>query len=159
MATPGENCERHEREIDGLRARVHELSQELSRRESIVVGVQHEIKALSDRVPQDLARWMGETSTTLSALARGQGDVVQALREGYVTTAELEVVRAAAKAATDASMKEHEDFATKSEVKALAEDIKPIKSVLWKAAGVIALGILLAILTLIAQHGISLAPK
>jgi hypothetical protein len=138
MATPGDNCDRHEREIERLRGQVELLQGELARRETIVVGLQHDVKALGDRVPPDFANWVGRTTVALENLNRGQNDVVQALREGYVTVAELQTAR-----------NEHASFAKRSDIDQLRLELEPIRAAFWKAASIIGATILLGLIGLL----------
>jgi hypothetical protein len=138
MTTPSDTCERHEREIDRLRELVHGQEGELSRREAVVVGLQRDMHALSARVPVDLGQWMGTVTTKLDAMSRGQNDVVSALREGYVTVSELEVIKQA-----------NVHFATKSELELLKAEIAPIRAAFWKAAAFIGIALLAGLLTLL----------
>ena len=105
-----------------------------------MVGLQHDMHALSERVPVDLGQWMGTVSTKLDTMTRGQNDVVTALREGYVTVAELETAKAA-----------HEHFATKSEFENLKTELKPITASFWKAAAIVGAILLTGIIGLLLE--------
>lgn len=133
-----ENCERHEREINRLRDKADAAARELAEKDKQLVALQHDHEALADRLPENLGQWMGEMSTKLSGLVRGQDDVVKALREGYVTVAELEAVKLAQKG-----------FATRSELDTLRTEMRPITSAFWQGARTVALALLGALLALL----------
>ena len=164
MATPGENCDRHEREINRLRDQVRDQATTFAAKEMELVALQHDHAALAERLPPELPRWMGEVSTTLETLARGQNDVVMALRQGYVTVAELEVVREQQKqfatksefenlkTAIKPMREQQQQFATKGELETLKTELKPIVSTFWKAAALIGTALLAAVLGLIFQE-------
>ena len=129
--TPGEHCERHEREIERLRDEKAEQARSISAKEVQIVALQRDLVSLEERLPPNLGEWMGKVSTTLETLARGQDSVVEALNKGYVTVAEFEPVKAAVgKCITK-------------------EEFGPIKGTFYKAWAVIGTAILAALLTLV----------
>lgn len=149
--TPGEHCERHEREIELLRTRAHTLANEVQEKEAKIVGLQHDLGALEERLPVNLGEWMGRVQAQLEGLVRGQNDLVEALRRGYVTVAEFEPIKAAlGQYVTNAQL---QPIASRLEQRITKEEFGPIKGAFYKAAAFIGLALLGAVMALVLKGG------
>lgn len=145
------DCERHEREIEGLRSRTHTLANDVQAKEARIVGLEHDLVALGERLPPNLSEWMGRVQAQLEGLARGQNDVVEALRRGYVTVTEFEPVRSAlAQCVTSAEL---QPITAKLEQCITKDQFSPIKGAFYKSAEFIGLALLGALMALILKRG------
>lgn len=113
MAGPPADCERHEREIDRLR----ETSRGFA---SQIAETKGQLAAISERIPPGLAGWMGRTETQLGGLHLTQQDILDALKRGYVTTAEFDGLKV-----------QQARYATH-------EEVKPIVNTFYRVVGILA---------------------
>ncbi len=126
-----ERCGRHEDELRRLDAENRALLGQLSAGQVALVGVEHDIERLSERIPTDLKQWMGRIDERLAGFSVTLNDVVQALQRGYVTTAEFDILK-----------KQLDGFARK-------EELEPIKMAFYKALGVLLTAIIGAVLAMV----------
>jgi len=142
MAEPGQGdiCRVHDKEIDKMRGVLNATGQ-------TVAALERDLAAVEARVPDDLGQFMGRVDAQLQALARGQEDIMEALKRGYVTVAEFRPVEAVlAHVATRADV---EGLERRMGTFALKSDVAPIQSAFWgiiKAIGLALLASLLALL-------------
>jgi hypothetical protein len=77
------DCTRHEDEIGRLRERSHAHANE-------IIALKRDQAALSDRIPANLASWMGKMDVQIASLTLNVENIHQALQRGYVTVAEFQ---------------------------------------------------------------------
>ncbi len=93
MVTPGENCERHELEINRLRDKTSALMEDLLLEKGTVIGLQRDHAAMRELIPLGLGETVGRMDEKIDALRVSIGDIIGALKSGYVTTAEFESMK------------------------------------------------------------------
>ena len=129
--------EHDEARLRRLEESVDELGRTVTRVQVTTVALERDMVAMREVVPKALGETLGRLDERLSSLASGQGDIMEALRRGYVTMAEFDPI------------KERAENALTKEL--FHVEMEPIKRVFWTAMAAVITGIV-AILWEVIRH-------
>ena len=93
MGVPGENCDRHEAEIQRLRNHANDLFREMNERKIAMVKLEQQIQGLHESIPDNLGATLARMDEKMSGINTSVTDIVEALKRGYVTVSEFDPVK------------------------------------------------------------------